>query len=96
MDPEWVENLNSTLDDSKLLCLANGERVELQPGMRVLIETDDLINASPATVSRCGIVFMVSHSCIEYVLSCCYNDVWKLVAITAADCCINCYGPTAL
>ena len=63
VDPEWVENLNSTLDDSKLLCLANGERVELQPGMRVLVETDELLNASPATVSRCGIVYMVSLFC---------------------------------
>ena len=33
--------------------------------MRVLIETDSLLNASPATVSRCGIVYMVSLFCRE-------------------------------
>lgn len=59
IDPEWVENLNSTLDDSKLLCLSNGERIELGIGTRILFETDDLSQASPATISRCGIVFMV-------------------------------------
>ena len=60
VDPGWVENLNSTLDDSKLLCLANGERIELHDGMRILFETDELSNASPASISRCGMIFVVS------------------------------------
>ena len=59
VDPGWIENLNSTLDDSKLLCLANGERVEVAPGVRILFETDSLLNASPATISRCGMVYLV-------------------------------------
>ena len=63
IDPEWVENLNSTLDDSKLLCLSNGERIELGVGTRILFETDDLSQASPATISRCGIVYMVCANC---------------------------------
>lgn len=58
IDPGWVENLNSTLDDSKLLSLSNGERIELGVGTRILFETDDLSQASPATVSRCGVVYM--------------------------------------
>ena len=67
VDPGWVENLNTVLDDSKLLCLADGERVQLLPGTRVLFETDSLRNASPATVSRCGMVYVVSSGSYVYV-----------------------------
>lgn len=61
VDSEWIENLNSVLDDSMVLCLSNGERIKLMPGSRVLFESDDLANASPATVSRCAIIFLVSQ-----------------------------------
>lgn len=59
VDSEWIENLNSVLDDSKVLCLSNGERIKLHSGSRILFETDDLANASPSTVSRCGVIFLV-------------------------------------
>lgn len=59
VDSEWIENLNSVLDDSMVLCLSNGERIRLMPGSRVLFESDDLANASPATVSRCAVIFLV-------------------------------------
>ena len=36
VDPEWVENLNSVLDDNKLLTLPNGERLALPPNVRVV------------------------------------------------------------
>ncbi|KAL5256854.1 hypothetical protein ACHWQZ_G011949 [Mnemiopsis leidyi] len=58
VDPVWVENLNTVLDDTRTLCLANGERVPLLPRMRILFEVDDLSYASPATISRCGMVYM--------------------------------------
>lgn len=46
------------LDDSKILCLANGERISLSGQTRILFEVDSLFNASPATVSRCAMVYL--------------------------------------
>lgn len=57
VDTFWVENLNTVLDDSKVLCLSNGERINLTPNIRILFEVDSLIHTSPATVSRCAMVY---------------------------------------
>ena len=43
------------------LCLVNGERMKLKPQMRMLFEVADLAVASPATVSRCGMVYLTAH-----------------------------------
>lgn len=57
VDPEWVENLNSVLDDNKLLTLPNGERLVVPPNVRILFEVESLRYATLATVSRCGMVW---------------------------------------
>uniref|UniRef100_G1MBG8 Dynein axonemal heavy chain 14 n=1 Tax=Ailuropoda melanoleuca TaxID=9646 RepID=G1MBG8_AILME len=58
VDTFWVENLNSMLDDTRTLCLANSERIALTNKIRVIFEVDSLSQASPATVSRCAMVYM--------------------------------------
>lgn len=57
VDPEWVENLNSVLDDNKLLTLPNGERLSLPHSVRIVFEVQDLKYATLATVSRCGMIW---------------------------------------
>lgn len=78
VDPEWVENLNSVLDDNKLLTLPNGERLSLPPNVRVMFEVQDLKYATLATVSRCGMVWfsedvLSTEMIFENYMSCLRN-----------------------
>ena len=58
IDTKWIENMNSVLDDSQTLCLANGERIKLKSHVKVLFEVEDLSKASLATVSRLGVIYL--------------------------------------
>nr|CAA79923.1 heavy chain of cytoplasmic dynein [Saccharomyces cerevisiae] len=63
LDPEYVEAMNSVLDDNKILTLPNGERLPIPPNFRILFETDNLDHTTPATITRCGLLWFSTDVC---------------------------------
>jgi len=59
LDANWIESMNSVMDDntSRMLTLVSNERTPLLPRMRMIFEIRDLKHATPATVSRAGILY---------------------------------------
>ncbi len=85
VDPEWVENLNSVLDDNKLLTLPNGERLNLPPNVRVLFEVETLKYATLATVSRCGMVWFSNDTVTSDMLVVNYLQRLRTTAFEELD-----------
>ncbi|KPI89424.1 putative dynein heavy chain cytosolic [Leptomonas seymouri] len=84
VDPEWVENLNSVLDDNRLLTLPNGERLPLPRSVRILFEVQNLRYATPATVSRCGMLWFSDGIVpLSGVLSYTYHHLQELPIVDA-------------
>ena len=72
LDANWIESMNSVMDDNKILTLANNERIPLKPHMKAIFEIRDLRFATPATVSRAGILYIsddAGHQWKSYVKS---------------------------
>ena len=58
IDAVWIESMNTVMDDNKVLTLVSNERVPLSSAMRMVFEINSLKNATPATVSRAGILYI--------------------------------------
>lgn len=85
VDPEWVENLNSVLDDNKLLTLPNGERLNLPANVRIMFEVETLKYATLATVSRCGMVWFSEDTVSNIMLVNNYLQTLRSVAFEDLD-----------
>lgn len=85
VDPEWVENLNSVLDDNKLLTLPNGERLNLPPNVRIMFEVENLKYATLATVSRCGMVWFSEDTVTPSMMVANYLETLRSVAFEDLD-----------
>lgn len=58
----WIENINTLTDDSKRLTLPSGDTYFLPNKSTVILETDSVKDLSPASISRCGIIYFDNES----------------------------------
>lgn len=82
LDANWIESMNSVMDDNKMLTLASNERVPLKPHMRLIFEIRDLRFATPATVSRAGILYISTDDGTQWGS---LIQSWVLGLATTAD-----------
>ncbi len=55
---DWIENLNTVLDENQMLCLTNGRRINIPRTFCFLFEMSDMMFINPSTISRCGVLYV--------------------------------------
>lgn len=66
IDPDYAETINSVLDDNRILTLPNGERIPFISTIHLIFETNTIQYATPATISRCTIIWIEDHLVPHY------------------------------
>merc|ERR550514_2689410 len=66
LDANWIESMNSVMDDNRLLTLPSNERIPLKPHMKMIFEIRDLNYATPATATRAGVVLMADVEGVQW------------------------------
>jgi dynein heavy chain len=61
IDSIWIESLNTVMDDNKILTLSNNDRINMADTCRLVFECEDLRNATLATVSRAGMIYITEE-----------------------------------
>lgn len=78
LDPIYAETLNSALDDNKVFTLPNGERLDIPHHLHIVFEVEDLTFATPATISRCGMLWFNKNIISPHNLFCStYNRLFN-------------------
>ena len=57
VDSLWIETLNTVLDETRMLSLPSGYRVNVKSDIKLIFEAESLSQATPATVSRVGLIY---------------------------------------
>ena len=58
LNPTWVDNMNTLLDEERKLALASGEKIQLDDETTLIFEMTDLSNASPSMLTRSALVHL--------------------------------------
>uniref|UniRef100_A0A8C9LKF2 Dynein heavy chain hydrolytic ATP-binding dynein motor region domain-containing protein n=1 Tax=Piliocolobus tephrosceles TaxID=591936 RepID=A0A8C9LKF2_9PRIM len=67
IDADWIESMNTVMDDNKVLTLVSNERIPFTKQMHLFFEITNMKYASPATVSRGGVLY-INKDDISYKL----------------------------